>query len=239
LIDLAADRRRYSVAGLAFVLGAGLMVAALGWPRPAPESAIGFTRPAPVVVAAPTPTATPPTSVNATADAVPRSNAVASRLVIGFLGVDLPVISDEVNLPGNPEGYPLCDVAQYLSAYRQPGEPGATYLFAHAQPGMLLKLLKESREEDGRALLGQSIFVFTSDGRRHDYTIFEVKRHAIDWEIADDVAPGEERLVIQTSEGPSGTPEKLQIAARPVSVETVGPAIAQPSPEPRACPPTE
>src|SRR5215467_5479529 len=56
--------------------------------------------------------------------------AVASRVVIPALNVDLPVVK------GN-DGYPLCNVAMYLhtantaarDAFGQPGEGRATYLY--------------------------------------------------------------------------------------------------------------
>ena len=46
----------------------------------------------------------------------------------------------ERNVPGNPRGYPLCDVAQYWTIYDLPGKPGTTWIYAHAQEGMFLPL---------------------------------------------------------------------------------------------------
>lgn len=168
----------------------------------------------------------------------PAPSGVATRLVIAYLGVDLPVLPDYFEVPGNPNAYPLCDVAQYLSAYGQPGVPGAIYLYAHARRGMLLPLLEASKVDDGAALLGQLAMVYASDGSLHVYRIFVVKRHATDLSLADEIAPGEERLVIQTSEGPTGTVPKLQIAAHPISSEEVPQAPAPPSAEPRVCAPS-
>ncbi len=149
----------------------------------------------------------------------------------------MPVLAQDFALPDNPEGYPLCDVAQYLVHYAQPGEPGTVYLYGHARRGMLLPLLEASQVDDGRDLLGRSVFVYTSDGDRYEYRITIVRRHAVDFSLANDIAPGEQRLVIQTSEGPSGTVPKLQVAAEPVAVVSRPLEEALPSPSPRACPP--
>ena len=154
-----------------------------------------------------------------------------------MLEVDLPVISDRVDLPDNRDGFPLCDVAIYDSHYRQPGEEGTTYIYAHAQEGMLLPMLEASYVDDGRAMLHEEIRIFTGDGFVFVYEITHVRRHATDWSLADDVEPGEQRLVIQTSEGPPGTEPKLQVAARPVDVREVPIRRALPTAEPRACPP--
>lgn len=167
----------------------------------------------------------------------PAPYGVATRLVIAALGVDLPVVSGDIDVAGNAAAYPLCDVAQYLSHYVQPGEAGTVYLYGHAQRGMLLPLLKASRVDDGTALLGLAVTVYTSAGWRHVYRIFVVRRHATDFRLADEHAAGEERLVIQTSEGPTGTVPKLQIAARLMSRQEVPFGQAAPDAQPRVCAP--
>lgn len=159
----------------------------------------------------------------------------ATRLVIPYLDVDLPVTEGQVDADGNPL-FPLCDVAEYLAYYVQPGAPGATYIYAHARPGMLLSLLEASAME-GQPLLGQEIVVFTSGGWRHVYSIFAVKRHATDYSLADELAPREHRLIVQTSEGPVGHPNKVQVAARPVSMEPAPSSEVSTSPQPRECGP--
>ena len=78
--------------------------------RPSPSPS-GTSSPGPTRPARPTPAPEP---------------AVASRVVVPSLDIDLPVV------PGNP-GYPLCDVAQWLAYYGQPGEPRTVYLYAHAR----------------------------------------------------------------------------------------------------------
>jgi hypothetical protein len=48
------------------------------------------------------------------------SAPVATRVVIGALGIDLPVVK-----PPSTTSYPLCNVAEYLQVRWQPGEPVA------------------------------------------------------------------------------------------------------------------
>jgi len=105
----------------------------------------------------------------------------------------------------------------------------------HGVAGMLGPLLDASTVRDGAGLLGARVLVYTSDARLHVYKIFAVKRHATDFSLADDVAPGEHRLIVQTSEGPRGTVPKLQVAARSVEVAKAAVSEAMPSAAPRIC----
>ena len=70
-------------------------------------------------------------------------------------------------------------------------------------------------------MIGALVEVYTSDNKLHLYEIYRVKRHATDLSLARG-SPGEQMLVLQTSEGVAGTVPKLQVAARPVSVVDVG-----------------
>ncbi len=99
---------------------------------------------------------------------------------------------------------------------------------------MFLPLLRASEIDDGAAMIGARVEIFSADGRVHVYEIVRVKRHATDLSLAA-VAPGEHQLVLQTSEGPTGTVPKLQIAARPVTIADVPPEEANPVPQPRVC----
>lgn len=166
----------------------------------------------------------------------PVSTAPPTRIVIASEGIDLPVISGEVRVPGQgPNGYPLCDVAQYLAFFEMPAQPGATYVYAHAREGMFLRLLEASLERDGERLLGALVEVYTDDNQLHLYEIYRVKRHATDFSLATRVPDGERRLVLQTSEGSRGTVPKLQVAARPLSTVAADPDEAHPRPKPRPC----
>jgi hypothetical protein len=238
-------RRRARAIGLKLVVGAFLLVnigcsADTGAARTTPPATPAVT-PTPIPAsltpsASPTVAATsaePSPSPSATDGRAPRG--YATRLLFPYLGVDLPVIEGRVDEDGNPL-FPLCDVAEYLAYYVQPGAIGTTYIYAHARAGMLLPMLKASATPD--VLLDREIIVYTSDGFRHVYSVFEVKRHARDYSLADDIEPGEHRLIVQTSEGPPGDPNKLQVAARPISVEPATLDEVQTSPEPRECGPT-
>jgi hypothetical protein len=160
--------------------------------------------------------------------------AAASRIRIPSLGIDLPVVPGDLDVPGNVDHYPLCDVAMTLPGFMQPGEVGTAYIYAHAQKGMFAPLLEASQVRDGEALVGALVEVYTSDDKMHLYEIERVKRHATDLSLAE--APdGEQLLVIQTSEGVAGTVPKLQVAARPLSVADVSAADARPAASPRVC----
>ena len=154
---------------------------------------------------------------------------VSTRVVIKRLDIDLPVM-----LQTSDYGeYPLCDVAMYLAPLGQPGQGRATYIYAHAQPGMFLPLLEESLRNNGRRMLGMAVEVYTSDDWRFVYTISEVRRHTLDLE--DAIVANTERLWLQTSEGPRGTLEKLQVVADFLSAEKADPRAAHPPAAPRIC----
>jgi hypothetical protein len=159
--------------------------------------------------------------------------AVASRVVVPARKIDLPIVAQSFG-PGKG-AYPLCDVAQYLEIFGQPSQPGTTYLYGHAREGMFLPLLKASERNNGKGMIGDLVQVYTTDGTVYLYEIFEVKRHSRDFALADDVPPGEQRLILQTSEGPKGTIPKLQVAARLVSIGTVTLDEANPKAKPRDC----
>jgi hypothetical protein len=190
----------------------------------------------------PSPTASPTTvaaSPSATASRSPApsasQNAVASRVVVPALKIDLPVVSGLVDPPGNPGNYPLCDVAQYLTDFRQPGQTGTVYIYGHARTGMFLPLLEESQKNNGAAMIGALVQVYTNDSWVYLYEIYRVKRHATDFSLAEGLKPDEHRLILQTSEGPRGTIPKLQVAARLLNSQPANPPDAHPSPKPRVC----
>lgn len=206
----------------------------------------------PVIVSAPTPSLSPegvptPAPSDAPVSPAPGSSPAAggtfapahfaSRVVIEDLDIDLPIISGDLQPPPN---YPFCDVAAYVTFLAQPGEPGTTYVTAHAQEGMFLPILDASQQRDGQQMLGMSADVYTSDGLRYRYEIWQVWRHILDRTIATEgLAPGEQRLVLQTSEGPFGTPEKLGVVARLVEVTPADAESANPEARPRDCRPED
>jgi hypothetical protein len=226
----------------ALIIAAGVTLVAAGlltYLSP-PTDGLSPATPSPTAVAvSPTPRPTPTPSPSATAELItpaPTPAALATRVVVPALEIDLPIVAGDLRVPGNVGNYPLCDVAQYLTdpAFVQPGEEGTAYLFGHAREGMFLPLLEESQVDDGAAMIDMLVQVYTADARVYLYEIFEVKRHATDFSLAVP-KPGEHRLILQTSEGPRGTVPKLQVAATLLDIEDADPAAARPSPEPRAC----
>jgi hypothetical protein len=208
---------------------------------PSPTPSVGATLPPATPSASggtPRPTATPPRPSGmapSPAQTPVSSGARATRIAIPSLGIDLPVVSGDLEVPGNRDSFPLCDVAQYLVGYSQPGEPGTTYIYAHARTGMFLPLLEQSQHNNGRGMIGALVEVYTSDNRLHLYEIYVVKRHATDLSLAHELPPAGHQLVLQTSEGPRGTIPKLQVAARPLSSVAADPGDARPRPRPRPC----
>jgi hypothetical protein len=147
--------------------------------------------------------------------------------VIKGLGIDLPVVL------GDPNAFPLCDVAQYDPRLSQPDEPGATYLYAHARIGMFLPLLQASQVDDGKSLIGLDVQVYTTGAREYSYRIVQVRRHERSLVDARDVKTAQ--LWLQTSEGPTPSYPKLQVVAVPTGSEAVSSAVARPTPHPVVC----
>jgi hypothetical protein len=152
----------------------------------------------------------------------PNKDRVATRVRIAALDIDLPVVK------GKNE-YPLCNVAMYIGRLSQPGNGGATYLYAHARPGMFEPLLRTRANEQ----LGMIAEVWTNDDLKFLYEIIEVRRHQTDLDGPAKVKRDE--LWLQTSEGPRGTVGKTQVRARLLSVERAVHAQANPTPKPVNC----
>jgi hypothetical protein len=190
-------------------------------PSPAP-TAVAVATPSPLITLPPI--GSPSPSPTASAD----PNRVATRIRIAALDIDLPIIK-------GPKGYPKCDVAMYLvdpadpPRIYQPGQGHATYIFAHARPGMFepLLLLKASK------IRGNVVEVWTSDDQLFLYEITEVRRGQTD--LNDALNATTEQLWLQTSEGPKGTVGKTQVIAMPLSSEPADHADAHPKAQPRSC----
>jgi len=154
---------------------------------------------------------------------------VATRIVIPSLRIDLPVIRQP---PGSGD-FPLCDVAMYLPDLGQPGSGRATYVYAHARPGMFLNILNASRDHNGARMIGAVVELYTSDDKLFLFQIAEVRRHQdnLNDAFADDTGS----LWIQTSEGPNNSYPKLQVVASFQSVQDANPNAAHPDAHPRQC----
>jgi Sortase domain len=202
--------------------------AAYATPTPDTGDPVLDMTPLPTHTLPPTPTA-PGIPTAAPSGTASTSDALPTRIVVPSLEIDLPVVR------GNTD-YPLCDVAQYLDGFANPGQPGTTYLYAHARQGMFLPLLKLSEmPDDGASMIGALVNVYTADSKLHLYQISVVKRHALDLTLAYDLDPGEHQLIMQTSEGPHGTVPKLQVAATPIGIFDATAAEALPTPNARVC----
>jgi len=193
------------------------------------------TEPAPVALAIPTylplPTVGAASLDPGAAGGLPtfRPDRVVTRVAVKRLGIDLPVM---LQTPDYGD-YPLCDVALYAPGLGQPGWNRATYVYAHARVGMFRPLLLQSRIENGAAMIGMVVEVWTSDSWLFLYRIAEVRRHTLD--LNDAVNTRTERLWLQTSEGPNGTIPKLQVVADFISAQRATEAEANPQPKPRIC----
>jgi hypothetical protein len=178
----------------------------------------------PLGSASPRPTAAPPSA---------DPDRVATRVVVAALKIDLPVIRPK----GNSATYPQCDVAMYLQApLRQPGQGGATYLYAHARDGMFGAIYERAilkRSGGPRSMVGMVVQVYTSDDLLHEYMVTEVRLHQLD--VEDAVRATTEQLWLQTSEGPKGTAGKTQLLATPLVVLPADHAAAHPKPKPVDC----
>ncbi len=177
----------------------------------------------------------PRSATVAAADVPLDKRSVPVRIQVPYAGIDLPVVSSKRTLPGNPAGYPLCDVAQWWTDFQRPGAPGTTWIYAHAQPGMFLPLLEISNRTNGSGLMGKIVELQTKDGRLLRYRIKEVRQRASSYDrsIAKRTRSGEHRLVLQTSTGPTGAYPKLQLAAVLIGAEEA----SEPAPKakPRLC----
>lgn len=153
---------------------------------------------------------------------------VATRVVVGGLNIDLPVIR------GPRTGLP-CNVAMYGRELAQPGEYGVTLVYAHARRGMFLPLLSASRVNNGASLIGRTVRVYTSTSKYYTYRITEVRRRQTSIQSAFGVSASKV-LWLQTSEGPYATSTKLVVVAR----QTGGPfatsyKASHPKPRPISC----
>jgi len=145
----------------------------------------------------------------------------ATRIRIPNYSIDLPVV------PG-PSGYPYCNVAMYQKILWQPTEPGVTFIFAHARKGMFLPLLTASKINNGAAMIGKLVYVYTSDSMMYTYKITQVRRHQKS--IQGAVGIHSEHLWIQTSEGPNFTYPKLIVVADRIASAAASYSSSHPTP---------
>jgi hypothetical protein len=169
-----------------------------------------------------------PVPVYPTPNPVAAGRARPTRVAIPSLDIDLPIIA-----PPKNERWPLCDVAEYLRDFDLPGQDGTTYVYAHAQRGMFLPILRASWRNNGRALIGDTVYVWTADDRRYEYRISQVRRHQRSLTWAFDLPA--ESLVLQTSENQYASGPKVMLVARFRAVTSTPHVEANPKAKPRRC----
>jgi hypothetical protein len=160
---------------------------------------------------------------------------IATRVTIPALGIDLPVVTSPPN-----EQFPLCNAAEYLVLDKPLAYPGlnqAVYLYAHARTNMFLPLLTQSQVNNGAAMVGLWVEVYTDDNQRHVYQISQVIRHVSGAAALQEAATAKtDQLWLQTSEGPFESSTKLQVLAQPVGVIAASQADAHPTGKGNVCP---
>ncbi|HEX5823287.1 MAG TPA: hypothetical protein VFY18_02405 [Candidatus Limnocylindrales bacterium] len=160
------------------------------------------------------------------------SDRVATRVVVDALGIDLPVIRPA----GTANTYPACNVAMYIKELFQPGSGKATYIYAHARDGMFGPIYERAilkRNGGPKSMVGMPVEVYTSDDLLFLYEITSVRLHQLN--LDGPFSATTEKLYLQTSEGPKGTPGKTMLVADFVAVVGTDHKAAHPVPHPVNC----
>jgi hypothetical protein len=227
VVIVTAGLLSYADPATAGVLPSAEPSAAAVTPAPSAEASIPTVAPSgPVSSVAPSGPAG--SSASPSASAQP---AVATRVVVPALRIDLPVVE-------GPPDYPYCNVAMYFvdaqGKLGQPGQGKPVYLFAHARDGMFGPIYNEVMvQHTPDRMVGMIVQVYTSDNKLYLYEITNVYPHQLS--LARPLAATTEQLWLQTSEGPHGTPGKTQVLAMPLSVGDADPKDAHPTPHPLVC----
>lgn len=201
-------------------------------PLPSPSPSRAAVAPTPTIALPTFPPDTASPSATASPSPTPVVDRVATRVVVRALEIDLPVIRPR----GGPDAYPACDVAMYIQELKQPGQGGATYLYAHARDGMFGPIYERAilkRNGGPDSMLGMLVEVYTSDDKVFTYQVVEVRLDQRT--LSDAINATSEQLWLQTSEGPRGTPGKTQVIATPLTVGDADPADAHPEARPVNC----
>jgi len=198
------------------------------------EAAPGPSDSRPFVAVSPSPTTPLPTFPPASGSTSPSPSTpvdrVATRVVIPALKIDLPIVKPS----GGSSTYPQCNVAMYIKELHQPGQGGATYLYAHARDGMFGPIYHLATEvKQPKKLLNMVVQVYTSDDQVFEYYVTQVLLHQTSLNAAMDATT--EELWLQTSEGPKGTVGKTQLRAELLTVGPAEHAAAHPTPHPVNC----
>ena len=207
----------FTAAGITVLVGGLLTYDAsagvLATPQPSPA-----TTPTASEGASPTPV---PSVGPASPTPTTEPDGFASRIVIPALDIDMPVVQA-------PQGFPYCNVAQYVKEFSQPGQPGSTVIGAHARKGMFLPIHDAARINNGASMLGMLVLVYTNDNRLYLYEIDLVLRQQTTYDIVA-LPPGvTQQLVITTSEDGRDDPHKIMVRARHLYDTAADPVRANP-----------
>jgi sortase (surface protein transpeptidase) len=221
----------------ALIAGAGVFVIVAGlFTYLSPAAATTPPSASPSVVTSAAPYTIPPLVSTGPSGSAAVDSAVATRVQIPALGIDLPIIAS----PSNEE-FPLCNTAEYIvlgTGLGFPGMPQATYLYAHARANMFLPLLTTSKIKNGASMIGMWVEVYTDNNERHVYEITEVIRGVPDdsSSLSRAASAKTDQLWLQTSEGPYASSTKLQVVAEPVGVLAATAADSHPTSHGNVCP---
>ena len=101
--------------------------------------------------------------------------AVATRVVIEALGIDLPIIKPPRRINTYPAATSRCTSSTRASASPDPRK--ATYLYAHARDGMFGPIYDraiQKKHGGPKSMVGMIVQVFTSDDMMLEYQITKV-----------------------------------------------------------------
>src|SRR5439155_18847927 len=138
----------FTAAGVTLLVGGLLTYDATAGTLPTPNPSA-----TPTQAASPTPLPTVAPGLS-TPSPTPVPTGKASRILIPALDIDLPVVQA-------PQGFPYCNVAQYVKEFSQPGLPGATVIGAHARKGMFGPIHDAARVNNGASMIGMLVLVYT------------------------------------------------------------------------------
>jgi LPXTG-site transpeptidase (sortase) family protein len=168
-------------------------------------------RPAPVLpptVAAATSTPPPAPMQTAAAPTVTPTPAIPDgyRIKIPRLAIDLPIAEGDLDRDAVRQQTPD-NFAFHFPGTALPGEPGNTYVYAHARRGMFLTLWGAQQ--------GDEVWIVTPDARELRYVVSEVHWSVAPTDVSWLAPTSSERLTLQTSTGPNPGDARFVVIALP------------------------
>jgi hypothetical protein len=184
---------------LGLILIAGLRPAT---PITPPPSAVA------AVTASPLPT---PTSDTVSATTAPTATPVPPiapgyRIKIARLVIDLPIAEGDIERDTVRQETPN-NFAFHFPGTALPGDPGNSYIYAHARVGMFLSLWN--------VRVGDEVVIVAPDGREWRYAVSEVHPRVAPADVSWAQPTSSERLTLQTSTGPNPGDPRFVVVALP------------------------